>query len=174
VSGIDIERLAKDKLIDGVIQTKYKQIEDTSDVLDKNGNIDINDYSKKALNTRIFDRITGSRIDLLVEGTKEYRRIADEYNLDYNTEIQWEGLKKPEEYINGAKQILSSYGKGISLWDCCPTITGNLSEWSAVSHMGNKENVLKMSENPDDYHRLCRVLSYDDINIRYIDPSWRG
>lgn len=172
--GIDIERLAKNKLIDGVIQTKFKQIELVQDVLDENGYIDIDKYKEKAKHEKIFDRISGSRIDLLVDGTLEYRKIADKYALDYHTEIQWEGLKKAEEYVNGAKQILSSNGKGISLWDCYPTITSILSEWHAVSSMGVKDKVMSMSEDPNMYHKIIKVLSYNNTDIKYIDPSWRG
>jgi len=174
ITGIDIERLAKGKLIDGVIQTKMKMTEDTHDVLGANGMIDVNKYTAKARTGKIYERTSGSRIDLLTEGTKEYRKTADKYGIDYHTEIQWEGLKKPEEYVSGAKQILSSYGKGISLWDCCPTITQTLSEWSAVSHLGDGNTVLTMSESPEQYHRIYRVLSYNDIDIRIADPSWRG
>ena len=171
--GIDIERLAKLKLIDGVIQTKYKQIEQVDDVIEDN-KINIEKYKEKAQTSRITERVTGSRIDLLVEGTKKYREIADKYGINYYTEIQWEGLKKAEEYVDGAKQILSSYGMNISLWDCYPTITTITSEFSAVSHLGDRDKVLKMSEKPDDYHKIIKVLSYNNVSIKYIDPSWRG
>ena len=172
--GIDIERLAKEGLIDGVIQTKMKVTELTDGVLDGDGLIDIEKYKEKAKRERMFDRVTGSFIDLLAEGTKEYRRIADEYGIDYHTEIQWETYKKAEEYVNGAKQIYSAYGKGISLWDCYPCRVNSLSEWAAVSRLGDREKVLSMSEEPSAYHRIIKVLSYNGSDVRYYNPSWRG
>ena len=172
--GIDIERLAKEGLIDGVIQTKMKVVELTDGVLDGDGLINIEKYKEKAKRERMFDRVTGSFIDLLADGTKEYRRIADAYGIDYHTEIQWETYKRAEEYVNGAKQIYSAYGKGISLWDCYPCRVNILSEWAAVSHLGDREKVLAMSEDPAAYHRIIKVLSYNGSDVRYYNPSWRG
>ena len=172
--GIDIERLAKEGLIDGVIQTKMKVVEQTDGVLTADGLIDIEKYQEKAKRERMFDRVTGSLIDLLVDGTKEYRRIADAYGIDFYTEIQWETYKRAEEYVNGAKQIYAAYGKGISLWDCYPCRVNGLSEWAAVSHLGDREKVLAMSEEPEAYHRICKVLSYNGSDVRYYNPSWRG
>ena len=81
-------------------------------------------------------------MNLLAEGTKAYREIADAY--------------------------------GISLWDCYPNRTNILSEWASVSRPGDREEVLNMSEDPRDYHKICKVLSYNGVDVRYINPGWRG
>ena len=173
--GIDIARLAKEGLIDGVIQTKMKLCEQTDDVLTEDGAaIDLARYTEKARRERMYDRVSGSFMNLLAEGTKAYREIMDKYGIDYYTEIQWETYKKPEEYVNGAKQVYSTYGCGLSLWDCYPNRTNILSEWESVSHLGDREYVLNMSEDPRDYHKICKVLSYNGVDVRYISPSWRG
>lgn len=172
--GVDIERLAKEGLIDGVIQTKMKVCENTEGVVGEDGLIDIEKYKEKAKRERMLERVTGSLIDLLAEGTGEYRRIADEYGIDYYTEIQWETYKRAEEYVQGAKAIYSAHGKGISLWDCYPCRVNILSEWNAVSHLGDREKVLGMSEDPEAYHRICKALSYGGSDVRYYNPSWRG
>ena len=172
--GIDVERLSKEGLIDGVIQTKMKLCELTDGVTDENGLIDIKKYAEKAKYDRMYDRITGSRIDLLAAGAGGYRAIADRYGIDFFTEIQWETYKKPEEYVLGAKQIYAAGGKGISLWDCYPSRVNILSEWAATSRLGDADEVMKMSDDPSTYHKIIKVLSYNGKDVRYISPSWRG
>ena len=172
--GLDFERLAKEGLIDGVIQTKLKMVELVDDVLDSEGNIDIEKYSEKAKNNLMINRITGSNPDLIVEGSKAYRAIADKYNIDYYAELPWENVRRPEEYVHCAKEFYSSSVKALSLWDCYHPRVNAISEWAAVSRLGDKESTLKMSENPDDYHRIIKVLSYNGKDVRYYSPSWRG
>ena len=172
--GIDVERLAREGLIDGVIQTKMKMCELTDGVTDENGLVDVKKYAEKAKHERMYDRISGSRVDLLAAGAGEYRAIADRYGIDFFTEIQWETYKKPEEYVDGAKQVYSAGAKGISLWDCYPSRVNILSEWAATSRLGDAEKVMKMSADPGDYHKIIKVLSYNGKDVRYISPSWRG
>ena len=172
--GIDVEKLAENKLIDGIIQTKLKISENTDGVIDDFGLIDIDKYLEKAKTDCIFERVSGSRMDLISEGMSDYLKIVNKYNLDFYSEIQWEGLKRPEEYVQGAKTVYKAGGKSISLWDCYPCRTTYLSEWNAVSELGNKNKVMEMSEITDAYHKIHKVLSYNGKDVRFFNPSWRG
>ena len=172
--GIDIERLAREGLIDGVIQTKMKMCELTDGVTDESGAVNVEKYAEKALKERMYERISGSRMDLIVEGVGEYARIAKKYGIAFYSENQWETYKKPEEYVESAKEIYSAGGTGISLWDCYPHRVNILSEWAAESHFGDGEYVAEMSGDPNDYHRIIKVLSYNGRDVRFINPSWRG
>ena len=172
--GLDFERLAQEGLIDGVIQTKMKMIELVDDVLDSDGNIDMDKYVAKAKKEFMVNRISGSNPDLIVEGSSEYRNIADKYNLDYYSEMPWENVRRPEEYVHCAKTFYSSSVKALSLWDCYPPRVTQISEWDAVSRLGDRDKTLKMSEESDDYHRIIKVLSYNGKDVRYYSPSWRG
>ena len=171
---LDAERLAAEGLIDGIIQSKMKVWEETADVLADDGLIDLSKYTEKAKTKYVYNRIFGNRIDLIVSGIPAYRAIADQYGIDFYSEVQWEGQAPPEGFVNAAKQIYAAGGKGIALWDCAPCRMVPLAEWNATSHLGDPQTVMEMSDQTEAYHTIHKVLSYGGRDMRYIHPGWRG
>ena len=174
IHGFDLDRLAENGLIDGFIQTKQSVIEETDDVLAEDGLIDLEKYFKKAQTEYIYKRYTSSDIAKLADNASKFRKIADRYDVAFHTEIQWEGFQAPEAYVKGANAVYNAGASRIALWDCYPIRVQGLAEWAGTSQMGTPEHVAKMSKDGDAYHRVIKVYSYNNVNIQYINPSWRG
>lgn len=170
--GFDIERLARENLIDGVIQSKKLRREDIDDVLADDGLIDLDAYAEKARREHVYFEIHGSDVPLLVKGVPEYARIADTCGIELYTEVQWEG-KQAHEYVNAAKQIFAAGGHKIALWDA-PVRVQKPSEWCGTAMIGDAETVAKMPDDEMSYRRIWKILSYKGRDMRYINPSWRG
>lgn len=172
--GLDVERFAKEGLIDGVIQSKMKVWEEVDDLLAEDGLIDLKKYEEKANSKFIYRRFYLNEPNMIAEGIPAYRAIADKYNIDFYSEIQWENSVGAEDFVKAEKKIYESGGKGISLWDCYPLRTIRPAEWNAVSHLGDHEVVAAMSEDETAYHTIHKVLSFGGRDMRYMHPCWRG
>ena len=174
LSGFDLERLAKEGLIDAFIQTKQAVIEDTDDILAEDGLIDLEKYTAKAQKEPIFKRYTGSDVKKLVAGVTKMSEIAKKYNVALFSEIQWETFQVPEAYVKAAHLLFEAGGHHISLWDCYPCRVIGLAEWHGTSQLGNAAHVAEMSKDGAAYHKIIRVHSYNGENMLYGNPSWRG
>lgn len=172
--GLDIERLAKAKLIDGVIQSNMNHVELVDDVLAEDGLIDLEKYCEKAEREYVISRCIGNQMPKILEGIGEYRRIADTYDIRFYSEIQWENSVRPQEFVKGAKSVYAAGGQRIALWDCYPIRAYNLPEWTCTSRFGNKDVVANMPEDDAAYRNVYKVLSMDGLNMRFYHPSWRG
>lgn len=173
-NGFDIERWAREGLIDGIVQSKMTLWEDIEDVLGEDGLVDIERYSQKSATQYVVRRSHGNEINRIVEGLKEYRRIADEYNLKLYSEIQWEGTVSPVEFVKATKEIYKNGGQHIALWDCYPHRVMNAAEWQCTSNFGGAEKVQKLSEEIYEYHKVHKILSYNGKDMRYYHPGWKG
>lgn len=171
---LDVERWAAEGLIDGIVQCKMNVWEETEDVRSEDGLIDLKKYEEKADNQFIYRRIHDNGIARIVAGIPAYRDIADRYNVDFHSEIQWESTAPVEEYVKAAKQIYVAGGKGIALWDTYPTRVIHLAEWNATSQLGDPNKVKEMSGSTTAYHTIHKILSYNGQDMRYVHPSWRG
>ena len=169
-----MERWAAEGLIDGIVQCKMAVWEETDDVLTDDGRIDLKKYEEKAKNAFLYRRAFGNDIARIAAGVPAYRAIADRYGIDLYSEVQWESNVPPEEYVKAAKQIYAAGGKGIALWDTCPSRTAHLAEWDATSRLGDPAFVAGMSDATEAYHTVHKVLSFGGKDMRYVHPCWRG
>lgn len=172
--GIDVKALAERGLIDGVVQTKMAVWEEVDDVLAEDGLIDLEKYREKAQTKYVVLRRYGNDCDRLAKGIPQYRELLSSTKVKLYTELQWENSETPETFVKAAKRFYSAGTDAIALWDCYPCRVQNRGEWSAVSHLGVKDEVLAQSEEPSDYRRVHKILSYNGRDMRYYHPSWRG
>jgi len=173
-SGLDIERFAREGLIDGVIQSNMTVWEETDDALAEDGLVDVEKLADLAKTQYIVRRLHGNLIDKTTAALPEYRRIADQYGIQLYSELQWESSVQAEEFVKAAKEIYAAGGMNIALWDCYPARVQNLSEWDATSQLGNAEHVADMSTDRFAYHKVYKILSYNGADMRFYHPSWRG
>jgi len=171
---LDVERLASQGLIDGIVQCKMSVWEETDDVRGEDGLIDVEKYAKKAESRFIYNRRFGNDMDIICQGIPAYRAVADRYGVDFYTEVQWESSCPVQEFVKAAKQIYAAGGSRIALWDTQPSRTVHLAEWDATSRLGNPDAVCRMSKEDTAYHTVYKVLSWGGRDMRYINPSWRG
>ena len=174
MDGFDMERFAREGLIDGFIQAKMCQWEETDDVMAEDGLIDLQKYMKKAETELMVRRDHSSNMERLVNGLAKYREIADRYGVAFHSENQWEGAQPAEAYVKSAKRIFSEGGSRLALWDCYPVRVQNLGEWAATSRLGKPEDVLSMPDHADAYHKIIKILAFGGKDVRYYNPSWRG
>ena len=173
-NGLDIERWAREGLIDGVVQSKMTLWEYVDDVLVEDGLINVERYAQKVTAQYVVRRSHGNEINRIVEGLKDYRRIADEYDLKLYSEIQWEGTVSPVDFVEATKKIYQNGGQYIALWDCYPHRVMNAAEWQCTSNFGSMKKVQMLSEDIDDYHKVHKILSYNGKDMRYYHPGWKG
>ena len=171
---LDVERWAKEGLIDGIVQCKICVCEETDDVLAEDGLIDLKKYEEKANSKFIYVRPRSNDMDRIAGAIPAYRAITDKYGLDFYSDIQCEGDTPVEMYVGAAKQIYAAGGKGIALWDAYPMRAYVLAEWNAVSRLGNPEAVAKMSDSTEAYHTIHKSLAFGGRDMRYVHPCWRG
>lgn len=175
MDGIDVERFAKEGLIDGVIQSNMTVYEETEDVLDTDGLIDLEKYTKKAETEYVVKRFFGNSKERTIQGLEAYSQIAEKYGIKQYSEIQWECTEiDPENYAEMAKSIYEKSRGGIALWDCYPARVQHLSEWYCASRLGSMEHIEKLAEDPDNYRRVHKVLSYNGSDISLYSPNWYG
>lgn len=174
LDGFDLERLAKEDCIDGFIQTKMRIWEETDDVLSEDGLIDLENYTKKAETQVLYRRNHSSDMARILSGIPKMRDVADRFGIDFYSEIQWENSRPAEEFAHAAKKIYESGGTNLALWDCYPARTFCLSEWACTATLGDKEAVLNQKIDPQNFHKIIKILSYGGKDVRYCNPSWRG
>ena len=169
-----MEYFAKNGLIDGFVQTKMRVWEEYEDVLADDGLIDLEKYVAKANTEYVIKREHSSNMERMVSGVARYREISDRFGVDFYSEIQWENSTTPEAYVKATKAIYGQGGKAIALWDCYPARVCNLAEWSATAYLGDPAEVINAPTEPEAYHKIIKILSYNGKDIRYYSPSWRG
>ena len=169
-----MERFAKEGLIDGVIQSNMTLWEETDDVLDEDGLINLEKYTKKAETQYIIRRSHGNELDRTLAGLCEYRRIADTYGIKLYSEIQWENSEEPESFLKSAKEIYKNGGQHIALWDCYPARVSRPAEWNCVSQLGDGEQTRVKTDEPTAYRTLHKILSYGKHDMSLYQANWRG
>ena len=172
--GLDVETLAREGLIDGVIQSNMTVWEETDDVLGEDGRIDLEKYRKKAESRFIVKRAHANEIERILRGLPTYRRIAGTYGIRLWSEIQWENSAEPEDYAADAKRIYENGGTGIALWDAYPKRVTRLSEWYVTSRLGSPEHIGELNRGNTPYRRLIKILSWNGEDMSLYNPSWRG
>ena len=172
--GVDVADLSKDKLIDGFIQSNMTVWEEAEDVLDENGLIDLDKYTKKAETQFIIKRAHYNELNRILQSMDEYDRIAKEYGVDYFSEIQWENSVQPEEFMKCAEKLLTSGGCNIALWDSYPHRVSRLCEWYITSKLGSLEHIKELKENKENYRRIHKVLKYSGEDMSLHNPNWYG
>ena len=172
--GIDVADLSKDKLIDGFIQSNMTVWEETDDVLDENGLIDLKKYAEKAETKFIIKRAAGNELKNILEGIAEYDRIAKEYGVDFYSEVQWENTVQPEAYMECAETLLNSSSCNIALWDSYPLRVTRLCEWYVSSKLGSLQYIEELKKNKDNYRRIHKITEYDGKDMSLHNPNWYG
>lgn len=175
MDGIDVERFAQEGLIDGFIQSNMTVYEEAEDVLDADGLIDLEKYTKKAENEYVVKRFFLNSKERTIQGLETYSRIAEKYGIKQYSEIQWEHTEiEPENYAEMAKSIYEKSKGGIALWDCYPGRVLHLSEWYCASRLGSMEHIEKVEKNIDNYRRIHKILSWNGSDISLYSPNWYG
>ena len=172
--GLDIERFAREGLIDGVIQSNMSVWEETDGLLAEDGLVDLEKYAEKARTGYVVRRSYANNVPATVAGLPGYRAIADKYPIALYSDMPWESTMPPEDFMRAARRLYEAGAVNLALWDCCPTRAQCLSEWAADARMGRKEEVMAASLEPSAYRRVIKVLSYNGQDKRYYHPSWRG
>ena len=174
LDGFDIERFAEAGVIDGFIQAKMCVWEESDDVMAEDGKIDLAKYTEKAKTQYMIRRDHSSNMARLTAGAAKYREIADRFDLDFYSEIQWETHQPAEAYVKGAKAVYEAGASRIALWDCYPCRVQILGEWAATSRLGKPEETQTKTVDMQAYHKVIKILSYNGKDMRYYNPSWRG
>lgn len=172
--GVDVARWAKAGLITGVVQTNMTVWEDLDGLLAADGLIDLAAYEEKGKTGLVVKREHCNDPDSITAGVGDYRRLADATGIRFFSELQWENTVRPEDYLAAAKAVYAAGGDSIGLWDCYPARVFVLSEWDCVSRMGSAEGTLALPDDPARWHRIHKILSYKDADIRHVSPTWRG
>ena len=170
--GISVEALAKEKLIDGVVQSNMTVWEDIEGCIDENGKIDLAKYEKKAEDEFIIKRAAGNELERNLAGLVDYNRIAEEYGIKIYSEIQWENSVQPPKYKEAAENLLRVIKGNVALWDCYPHRVSRLCEWHVTSKLSSLERIEKI--NPDEFRTVYKVLNYEEEDMRYHNPNWVG
>ena len=173
-NGLDFETLAAEGLIDGIIQSNMSVWEESDDCVGPDGLIDREKYERKADSGYIADRYYTNDPKRIAVGAGEYGRLADRYGIEMYSELQWESTVPPEEYVKAAKKIIAGGGKRIALWDCVPARLQSLSEWAAVSGMGDAASINALSDDGSAYRSAHRLTMIGGQDLRYANPTWRG
>lgn len=174
MDGVDVERFAKEDLIDGVIQSNMTVWEETEDVRDEDGLINLKKYTAKAEKEYVVLRSHGNELDRILTGLDSYNRIANETGIRLYSEIQWENTVEPEDFVSYAKSIYEKTVGRIALWDCYPARVCCLPEWYCTSRLGSVEHIRELESRRGAYRKVCKVLSYNGLDISLYHPSWRG
>ena len=172
--GIDVEGLAAEGLIDGVIQSNMTVWEETDDVLAEDGLIDLEKYEKKAETSFVIRRSHYNETERIVKGLATFRRIASDYGIRVYSELQWENTVEPEAFAEAARLFYENGADRLALWDAYPMRVARLPEWYVTSRLGSREHAASLAEDRDRYRRIHKILSYNGEDFRYCNPSWRG
>ncbi len=167
--GVDVERWAKEKLIDSASQGDMETYEDLTDCMcDGNPDIiDMDKYSKRILDYPIIRRFFGTDPEYVCSRMNEYIKLEKEYGIKVYHVLPWVHSVDINDYEDIVTKMKENGAKRFLCWNT-NHLAWDLPEWHIVSHIGNKRN------KNIDIRKYYRVLSIDNSDISHFNPNWRG
>lgn len=188
--GIDLEQLAKEKLIDTIICFP-QQVRELlqGDVWQADGkHIDLEKYhtymttgpepqvSRKA-NVPFLPPLPDSRGVLQGPATQQ-ERVQEVMALEqkYGVTVYFDLMPRittPQEVLELAKEMYRCGAERFSMWDTYNRVPSRL-YWSVARHLGHKEELDAWDCEDGTRYRLHRVLKYGDMDFSRYMPTWGG
>lgn len=188
--GIDVERLAREGIIQGIISYPQRLREVlTEDLWQPDGqHIDLEKYHRAVRqgNEPLIRRNTD--FDFLppepdtrgvLQGPEsQHVRIQEFMDLErqYGVTVYFDILPRimmPEEI---QKRVLDLYHCGaerFSFWDTYSRAPARLC-WSMLRRAGHKEELETWDDGKGEWYRICRVLKYENMDVTRYMPAWGG
>lgn len=163
--GIDIERWAKEGLIDSVAQGLMRHYEKLDGCLDENGYIDLKKYEARLAQTPVLRRWYDDTMDVLTANVREFLPLRD-YGVTVYGALAWEN--KPREYQLALAEKFHELGVDkLIAWNA-NHMAKKLPIIEAVKSIGNADRRANL------FRKMHRVLSIDGVDISTYNPNWRG
>ena len=163
--GLDVERWAKEGLIDSVAQGLMRHYEKLDGILDKNGLIDMQKYAERMAEVPVLRRWYNDTTDVLLKGITEFLPLS-EYGIKIYGALAWE--HKPREYqIDLAEKMQALGVERVIAWNA-NHIAKRPAVLQAVKSIGEPKEKAEL------FRKMHRVLSIDGVDISTFNPNWRG
>ena len=167
--GLDVERWAKEHLIDQVLQTIMETFEDLDGCLNPDGTIDMVRYNEKLKKDYIIKRSCPlADTQRIIKGFREYQAICEPYGIELYGAFPWEYAVGAEYYPKIIDEMHKAGIRKFFNWDINHAMI-DLPEYHARSMAGHREI------DPDTYRlNRYRILSLDGSDMSAFNPNWRG
>lgn len=165
--GVDIETWAREGLVDGVIQGHMEIYEDLEGCLAQDGTIVLEDYVRLNRKKQIIRRIHGNAPDKVIDGVGKYKKICDEYGIDFYGVMSWPRLITYDKYPEYAQKMRSAGAEKFFCWNS-NQVVWNLPELHTASMLGHDSLFV------EELSRYYKVISIDNNNIASYNPNWKG
>lgn len=165
--GLDVERWAKEGLVDAVSQADMETYEDLDGCLNSNGSIDLEKYRAKYEEQPVICRNYGTNPEKICQHISEYRQLEVKYGVRVYHILPWVNSRDINEYKAILKQMESAGARRYFAWNTNHVIW-NLPEFHLITEIGNQ------ADEKATQRRFVRTLSLDNNDISQFNANWRG
>jgi hypothetical protein len=164
--GLDVEKWAKEGLIDSVLQGIMEMYEDLDGTLDRDGRIIIDKYCEKLKKEPVLRRYHDTDIKKASDGAREYLEISKRYGIEFYATLPWPHKCPPEEYKENRKALSKLGAEKFLSWN-----TNHL-----LYDLPEARAALSSATSNDEWYipRRIRTTSLAGSNIAIFNPNWRG
>ena len=188
--GLDVERWAREGLVDAVIsypQRVHELLDGDVWVDDARERIDVEKYTNyvrthyhvnmRPCDFETIEPIVNYRGELCGpsdqrERVEDWMRLEKEHGVKVYFEILPRHMSV-EEYRARALDIYNSGADGIALWDTYSRAVVK-STWSAVRRLGHKETLADMDLGEGELYRTLFMLKIGEHDLNRFNPDWGG
>jgi len=173
-AGLDVERWAREGLITGVIQDNMIHFEDLTGCMSDSDPalIDMHRYREQLGRRKILHRHHHS---LVAQDTSLIRPYAalKQYGVEVFHAMPWEHSVQPEEFLRLAREMYANGAGALHLWDCNGRVR-YLPEWNVQRKLGHRQQLDAFPTDNRAWRTIHRVLAWNNVDISYAIPNWRG
>lgn len=173
-AGLDVERWAREGLVTGVIQDNMIHYEDLAGCMTEGdpARIDMQRYREQLGRRKILHRHHGNQVAQDPSQIRPYAALR-QYGVEVFHAMPWEHSVPPEEFLRLARELYANGACALHLWDCNSRVR-YLPEWNVQRKLGHREELAGFPAENRAYRTIHRVLRWNDLDISYANPNWRG
>jgi len=164
--GLDVEKWAKEGLVDSVLQGIMEMYEDLDGTLDGEGKIIIDKYCEKLKSEPVLRRYHSTDIEKISAGARDYLEICKGYGVEFYATLPWPHKCPPEEYKEYRKALNELGAEKFLSWN-----TNHL-----LYDLPEAHAALSFTKADEEWYipRRVRTTSLAGSNIAIFNPNWRG
>lgn len=173
-AGLDVENWVKEGLVTGVIQDNMVHFENLTDCMsdDNPALIDMDKYRLQLGQRVILRRRHGNEVAANLMAIAPFAALR-QHGVDVFHAMPWEHSVPPAEFLRLAKDMYANDASGLHLWDCNGRVR-YLPEWNVQRKLGHRDELDRFGNEESAYRTVHRVLRWNDLDISYASPNWRG
>ncbi len=166
-TGVDIEMLCKEGLIDHFCCEAMDHYEHIPECIDEDGLIDLEKYEKHLREKYVVCRSIGGNWGLFKEGVPQFLEIAKKYGVEFFAGMSPSGGNAEQrlEWIQGLRDLGAT---SFSFFNYCHDCSRDRTSVHAAAKTGHTPNLEYCRPN------FYRVLSFDGYDMSTYVSTWRG